>query len=103
LQIYRENIQSHRDNNGYRPYKKFEKMMTQHFGYFCWKKPSNFNVDEHIRTLNEEQVFKIHDLQEMLTEFSKDFDETRPQWEIVLVPRFDGKNIYENFQNSKKL
>lgn len=88
----RESIQNYRDEkDGTRPYKKFEKVMTTSFGYVCWKRAGRFNVNEHVRVLNEEKVFSSGDLQELLTEdFSKDMDETRPQWEIVLFPRYDG-------------
>ncbi|XP_021945776.1 uncharacterized protein LOC110844004 [Folsomia candida] len=91
VNFYRESIQNYRDEkDGTRPYKKFEKVMTTSFGYVCWKRAGRFNVNEHVRVLNEEKVFSSGDLQELLTEdFSKDMDETRPQWEIVLFPRYD--------------
>lgn len=64
--------------------------MTTCLGYFCWKSVDNFNIFNHVRVSNDNKVIKVKDLQEILTEFSKDMDESKPQWEIVVIPKYDG-------------
>lgn len=98
----RENIQYYRNKDGHRPYKKFEKILTTRCGYVCWESGAEtgnkFNIANHIRTLNAKQIFNSTQLQELLSEFSKDMEETRPQWEIVIIPRYDGKGKLTRFQ-----
>lgn len=85
-------MQNFRDKNGIRPYKKFEQIMTTKLGYPCWEEPKDkFNVDNHIRTLKDDKMYTVNDIQDLLSDLVQDMGEEKPQWEIVHVPRYDGE------------
>lgn len=50
-----------------------------------------FNVNDHIRILDRNKIYSIEDVQEHITQFGIDLDEDKPQWELIIMPKFDGK------------
>ncbi|CAG7834268.1 unnamed protein product [Allacma fusca] len=75
--------------DGSRPYLKLKKIFTRAKGYYCWKEDETFDISRHVIILPEDEVVTETDLFHLLEEkYSKDMDETMPQWQEIIIPRF---------------
>jgi len=74
-----------------------EWILTQRYGYICWKRDENYNLWNHIKVwknnddekslVNEQEIF------DGLSDLEKDMDESKPQWEIIVIPRVQGNLV----------
>ncbi|MPC64711.1 hypothetical protein E2C01_058831 [Portunus trituberculatus] len=106
-----------RDDSGEYKYKKFRQLFSQRFGYYCWRDDSHFDINNHVRELKlssllppfedaegeheaaaGEERHKDNDdaTDEMVQryvseELTKAMPEDKPQWEVLLVDRGDGR------------
>jgi len=72
-------------------YKKLKSVITTFCGYVCWKEDVNFSVRNHVRMLHRNELYRETDVTDVLSELCQDMDSTKPQWEMVIIPRFFGK------------
>jgi hypothetical protein len=72
-------------------YEKLKKIWIQKLGYYCLKEDTTFHINNHVRfypgledpckVVTEEELLSI-----ILPELSCDMDESKPQWEEVIIP-----------------
>jgi len=91
IKMYNQKLKTFIDpKSGKNPYDKLEKVIVTKFGYFCWKDCSEaFDIQDHVRSLDKDILYSKEDVWELTSDFSKDMDDTKPQWEVVIIPRFD--------------
>ncbi|CAL8138862.1 unnamed protein product [Orchesella dallaii] len=77
-----------RDSSGHQVYSKLTQILVTKLGFACWKRDDNFDLKNHIRSLSPNKVFSKNDMQKEITLMFQDMTENRPQWEIILAPRF---------------
>ena len=74
--------------DGTRPYLKLKKVFTKKFGYYCWKDDENFDIANHVIVYPDEKVVTESDMLLLLNDLSKDMDESKPQWQEIIISRF---------------
>ncbi|KAK8401875.1 hypothetical protein O3P69_001163 [Scylla paramamosain] len=108
-----------RDDYGEYKYKKFRQLFSQRCGYYCWRDDCNFDINNHVREIElssllptpasqdakgedeaaageERQKGNDDATDEVLQwyvseELTKAMPEDKPQWEVLLVARGDGR------------
>lgn len=80
-----------RDNRGKLMFPKFHQFLDTIGGYYCWK-PAKFEIDHHVRIMDEVDPDKIVTESEAMGKLSQianqDFAVGRAPWEILIIPRF---------------
>ncbi|CAL8108239.1 unnamed protein product [Orchesella dallaii] len=78
-----------KSSNGDQVYLKLKNILVVKYGYACWKKSGKeFDLDEHVRSLQDNKVYNKAELKRLIGTWSEDMSEERPQWEFIIVPRF---------------
>lgn len=73
-------------------YDKLKHAMTDRFGYFCWDTQVPFEINNHIRLLDDfdpEEIVdeaKIADICSKLS--ARKCGDDRPQWEVLMIPKY---------------
>ncbi|CAL8147273.1 unnamed protein product [Orchesella dallaii] len=73
--------------SGQKVNEKLEHILIEKYGYACWKKDEDFNVKRHVRYLGS-KIYCKPDMQSLFREISEDMGDNKPQWELVIVPRY---------------
>lgn len=76
------------NNSPNNTYKKLKCILTTFCGYVCWKEMENFDVRDHVRRLYGNEVYTDEDVSELFSGLCQDMDYSKPQWEILIIPRF---------------
>jgi len=69
-------------------YKKLKCILATFSGYVCWKDADNFDVRNHVRRLYGNEIYTEEDVSELLSGLCQDMDDSKPQWEILIIRRF---------------
>jgi len=73
-------------------YLRLQHVFTSKFLYFCWERDFKFNIRNHVRILDNWDVRKEADEQKILSIIEsyavKEMSTNKPQWEILLIPKF---------------
>ncbi|CAL8108206.1 unnamed protein product [Orchesella dallaii] len=78
-----------KSSNGDQVYLKLKTILVVKYGYACWKKSEQkFDLNEHVRSIPDTKAYSKTELKKLVDTWSKDMSEERPQWEIIIVPRF---------------
>ncbi|OXA58974.1 hypothetical protein Fcan01_04293 [Folsomia candida] len=90
-QRYEEKIHPYLDKKtGKRIYSKLETIITSAYGYSCWRRDPNINVRNQIDQLDTDTIYSKNMLEDVLyTNYTAPLDESKPQWRLVIVPKFD--------------
>lgn len=105
-----------RNGAGEYKYRKFRQLFSQHCGYYCWRDDAHFDIRNHVRlvklnhttpelttengadseVVKEQQKARSEAEDELVQQYvSKDMTEDMPEnmapWEVLLVPRNDGR------------
>lgn len=105
-QFFEEKVQYYMDKSDKRAYANLENILSSICGYNCWRRDPNFNVRNHIEQLDINVTYTKEKLENYFSENSAShnaFPDSKPQWQITIVPKYDGKvkfskclNIYFN-------
>lgn len=103
--LYMSRVLNHTTKNGRKPYEKLRKILTTKYGYHCHKHDDNFDIQNHVKVwpnsdegnvvISESQLMR-----EILPVLFKDMDESKPQWEEVIIPRFQWNEKVPGEDNS---
>ncbi|CAL8138848.1 unnamed protein product [Orchesella dallaii] len=85
---FEEVILTERDSSGRLVNSKLTQILVTKLGFACWKRDDKFDMQNHIRSLSSNKLYSKMEMQTEITQLFKDMNESKPQWEIVIVPRF---------------
>ena len=73
-------------------YEKLKNIITVHkpTGYVCCKRKLDFNIRDHVRSLSKNKIYHESEVMELFSELCQDMDESKPQWELILIPKYQG-------------
>lgn len=76
-------------------YQKLKQIFTQDFGFNIQKYDTNFDIRNHVKYFegSEDRIITEKELMDhVLPVLSEEMDDSKPQWEDVIIPRFKYEN-----------
>lgn len=92
--LFMSRVINHTTKHGRKPYSKLRKILTSRYGYHCHKQDGNFDIQNHVKiwsgveTNSDQIVSEAQLMNDILPILFKDMDDSKPQWEEVIIPRF---------------
>jgi len=94
---YENNIRCAVDSStGRKMYEKMEKIITTKYGYACWETDENFDIIKQCR-FHENKIFYKKNLTALIKDLEMDMGKDKPQWEFVVVPKYQSRNKTDLF------
>ncbi|CAL8100153.1 unnamed protein product [Orchesella dallaii] len=91
--LYMSRVINHTTKHGRKPYNKLRKILITRCGYHCHKQDENFDIKNHVIVYpgtdeNDMIVGESQLMNDILPTLFNDMDESKPQWEEVVIQRF---------------
>lgn len=85
-------------------YQKLKQIFTEDFGFNIQKYDKNFDIRKHVKYFegSEDRVITEQELMDhVLPALSEEMDDSKPQWEDVIIPRFKYNEDDEKVQSAR--
>ncbi|ODN02053.1 hypothetical protein Ocin01_04628 [Orchesella cincta] len=91
--LYMTAVLNHTTKHGRKPYDKLKKILITRLGYHCHQQDETFDIQNHVKyypgtEASDVIVSESQLMSDILPTLFNDMDESKPQWEEIVIPRF---------------